>query len=821
MRIGLAPTFLLATMLPSLTFGQAPTPPSSEVLRAIQHLQVVGSVLYIAAHPDDENTQLIAWLQGEKGIRTAYLSLTRGAGGQNLLGDEQSDLLGVIRTGELLAARRIDGAEQFFTRARDFGYSKTPEETLRIWDREAVLSDVVQVIRTFRPDAIITRFGTGGPNHGHHTASALLAAEAFEAAADPKRFPELGPAWRTLTIVHNVPNWNRPAQPQVEDDRTVKVGVDVGTFSPLTGLSYGEVAARSRSQHKSQGFGAAPKVGSQFEQFIDVAGGPASGLRFDGPGATWARFPQQAALIKALKAAEQAFSPTHPAAALPKLAEAHALLEKVPDAGWRAYKRAELERVMLDCVGLRLSARVDQPAVVPGSPLVVHLQAINRGAQLVTLAGARSTLGGEAPADRWPAGIAWTTDLAVTVPADAPISMPHWLRPPARAGLDGTEGEGRILPELPTPAAVFALNLAGRPFEVTVPIEYAWTDAVAGERTHPLEILPPVTATFGADSLLLPRGRPGTVRLVLRASTAAGAEGTLQLSAPEGYTITPKSLKFALTEADPEQVVDVGVEASAQAAPGALTAEVEVAGRRWSSQRAVIDYAHLARRTVLRPAALPLTPVDLARGPTTRIGYLPGSGDKVPEALRQAGYTVELITEDTVAAGDLKRFDAVVTGIRAYNTHPRLLALHPQLMAYVEGGGRLLVQYNTNNRFNPLKAEIGPEPFEITRDRVTDELADMEAVNPKHPALTTPNPLGPADFTGWVQERGLYFAGNWGPGYQPIFRAHDVDEAPLEGGLIVARHGKGVFVYTGLAFFRQLPAGVPGALRLFANLLAL
>jgi LmbE family N-acetylglucosaminyl deacetylase len=814
MLAGFAP-MLFAAIMPTL----APTPPAGEVLRAIRRLQVVGSVLYVAAHPDDENTRLIAWLQGQKGLRTAYVSLTRGAGGQNLIGDQQGDLLGVIRTGELLAARQLDGALQFFTRARDFGYSKTPDETLRIWSREDVLEDVVRTVRTFRPDVIITRFEAGGgPNHGHHTASAILAAEAFKAAADPQRFPGTGEPWQADRLIHNQSNWR--ITPETDTSGWLKL--DVGSFDPLIGQSYGEVAARSRSQHKSQGFGAAPQFGSQIEYFTPLAGPPLTPADdiFKGLVTGWNRFPGQAALVSVLAEAEAAFSPTAPHLALPALARAHALLEAVPDAHWRAVKRAELEAVMLACAGVRLSARFERPSVVPGEAVKVALSALSRAPVAVSVDEVKLSVGGSTRGGALTENIPWINELAVTVPADAPLAVPHWLAQPGSPGLDGTLGAGRIEPEASPMAATFALTVAGRALSAQVPIEHAWTDAVAGERSHAVEVLPPVTATFEADSLLLPRGKAGTVRLVLRASTPAGATGTLHLVAATGYTIRPKSLEFSLTEADPERVVEVAVEATPQAAPGPLTAEVETGGRRWSWQRAVIDAPHLPRRTVLRAAELPLVPVDLARGRTQRVGYIQGSGDKVPETLRQAGYTVEIIDEETIAGGDLKRFDALVAGIRAYNTKPRLLALHPQLMAYVKGGGRLIVQYNTNNRFNPLKAEIGPEPFEITRDRVTDETAELVAIDPKHPLLTSPNVLGPADFAGWVQERGLYFAGKWGPGYQAIFRANDPGEAPLEGGLIVAKHGKGVFVYTGLALWRQLPAGVPGALRLFANLLA-
>lgn len=857
LAIGLSlapPAFAAPASAPRPTPGSTLAPPTmptldqpaaGELQKRIDRLSVVGSVLYIAAHPDDENTRLIAWLVGQRGLRTAYLSMTRGGGGQNLIGTEQAELLDVVRTAELLAARSIDGAEQRFTRMRDFGYSKNPEETLAIWGHDEALADVVWTVRSFRPDVIITRFDTAGPNHGHHTASALLAAEAFDAAADATRFPTqlaFASAWKADRLLENKSHWRMTP----ETDTSAFIKAQVGTYDPLIGASYGEVAAHSRTMHKSQGFGAAPDRGPIVEYFSPLKGtapAPADDL-LAGLDLTWKRFAGTEKLAATLARAAAEFRPRDPAAVLPILAEAHALMATVPDAHWRAVKTAELEAVMLACAGLWLDATavapavaaapiiapVGIPAVAPGGQLPVTLTAHARApgaARLTKLIGVTLDPGPPVPAAALApaanlAGTPWTTPITLNIPTDHRLSLPHYLaRPsgPARNEIDAQQL--RDLPDLPgVLRATFTVEIAGRRFTVDRTIEAPRTDAVLGERRQPVEVLPPVTATFDSPAIVLPRGETSRVRITLHGTTGEAIEGKLTLRAPAGYAIEPATVPFTVNAKAPERSIEVRVTPRDDATPGPLLAEVAIGNQRYSWQRAVIDHDHLPRRTVLRPAVLDLAPIDLKRGPT-RIGYLHGPGDTVAAALRQVGYTVEDISIADIAGGDLSRFDAIVTGIRAYNTHERLLALHEPLMAYVARGGRLIVQYNTNNRFNPLEFALGPWPFSIGRDRVTDENAAMVATNPEHPALTRPNRLTPADYTGWVQERGLYFAEGIDPRYESVFAINDPGETPLPGSLIVARHGKGVFVYTGLAFFRQLPAGVPGAFRLFANLMAL
>jgi LmbE family N-acetylglucosaminyl deacetylase len=817
-----------ALAVPAAAVG--PTSPAArsagEILAAIERLSVVGSVLYVAAHPDDENTRLLAWLVGHLGLQATYLSMTRGGGGQNLIGTEQAELLDVVRTGELLAARSIDGATQRFSRMRDFGYSKSPVETLRLWGHDEARADVVHTIRSVRPDVIITRFLPHGVNHGHHTASAILAGEAFGLAADAKAPGSPLPPWQAHRLLHNQSHWRITEK----TDTSKWMQLDVGDFDPRIGQSFGEVAARSRSQHKSQGFGAAPAVGPQLEYFEWVDGSkvgpgddPFKGLDF-----TWGRFAGTEKLREALAKTVADFDARAPHRSLPQLAQIHTLMTQVPDAHWRDLKVAELEAVMADCAGLWLTVRADRPAVAPGEVLKLKVSALNRSPAKVDLvqaglAGGAQWMAPRALSPNQPA----EAETTFTVPTTQALTVPHWLEKPASANRF-TLGEGHLLRDAPdTPpalAARFEVAVDGVRFGFTRAVEWAETDAVLGERRHAVEVLPAVTATLEQTSMTVVPGEAAHGRLVLRAPAVDKAvrEGQVRLVVPAPFSVEPATVDFRLDAAQPERVVEFKVRSSAPAGSAQLSVEVSsgtlapVAA--WSEAR--IDYAHLPQRTVLRPTVVPVHAVDLKRGAVQKIAYLPGSGDGVAEALRGVGYTVDLVDEAMILGGGLSGYDALVVGIRAYNTRPRLMAMHGQLMAWVEGGGRMLVQYNTNNRFNPLKGLIGPYPFEITSDRVTDETAAMQPVDALHAALTTPNALSHADFEGWVQERGLYFPGDIDPRYQSVFSMHDPDESPSRGSVLVARHGKGTFVYTGLSFFRQLPAGVPGAFRLFANLLA-
>jgi LmbE family N-acetylglucosaminyl deacetylase len=802
--------------------GQTPPLPDAAERRiALEKLTVVGSALYVGAHPDDENTALLAWLAKGRKVRTAYLSLTRGDGGQNLIGTEQGDLLGVLRTQELLAARRIDGAEQFFTRAIDFGYSKGPEETLRIWGHDAVLSDVVWVIRSFRPDVIITRFpANGAGGHGHHTASAILAAEAFTAAADASRFPEqlaYVKPWQAKRLLWNVFSWGRQRPPA---NGRPELSVDLGAYDPVLGESYAELAAASRSMHKSQGFGSSPRRGSMSNSFQLVAGEPARGDIFEGVDLTWNRIPGGGAVGAILAKAVAAYSDEDPAASVPALLDALAAMDRLAPDPWVTVKRRELEDVVRDCAGLWVQAVTDAPSVSPGGTVAVDVSAVNRSSIPLTLVRVEPSFGSataiDAPLpDNQPVG----RTLTIAVPPGTPYSQPYWLEKSHGDGLYVVSDQRLIgRPENPPPLSVtFVVRVADRDLTFSTPVLQRWTDPVEGERTRELPVVPRVTVDLEAPVLIFPDAASRAVRVVIRGHEA-GVSAAVRLGAPSGWRVEPASVPVAFTTADEERTVHFTVTPPGAAATGELIAYV-VAGSGEEPARSLVrvDHPHIVPQTLLPPAEARLVRVEAAL-PFRQVGYVMGPGDEVPEVLRQLGFEVTLLSDDQLEGADLGGFGAIVVGVRAYNTRRVLAEVENRLLAYVEGGGTLLVQYETAGRM--VTDRLGPYPLTISHDRVTDETAPVEVLDPRSPLVTTPLAITGADFRGWVQERGLYFASAWDPHYTALLSMADPGEKPTQGSLLYTRYGKGLYVYTGLSFFRQLPAGVPGAIRLFVDLLA-
>jgi LmbE family N-acetylglucosaminyl deacetylase len=853
-----APRLILVALLSLFMFrhavlaaGPPPQPNAAQIALGLRKLGVAGSVLYVAAHPDDENTALLAYLANGALLRTAYLSVTRGDGGQNLIGSEQGPPLGLIRTQELLAARRIDGAEQFFTRARDFGFSKSPDETLRIWGKDAVLADMVAVIRKFRPDVLVTRFSPEpAETHGHHTASAILALEAFHAAADPKFHPEqlvggVG-VWQARRIF-----WNRSSffiKPT--DDVSGDVKLDVDGYNPLLGESYGEMAADSRSMHKSQGFGVARNRAPIIEYFKLLAssdpreaarGKPLTGI-LDGVDVTLKRFAGATKLRGLVDRAIARFDAAAPYATVPALVAVDGALSEISDAGWRAEKQREVSNLIVACAGLFVDATAADYRAAPGTTVEVTATVVDRSPVAVTLDEVRFPFeaSGHAVAhqlespkqdgQRLPGAAApFELKVGVKLPADLPPTTPYWLEAPPEAGLYHADPALIGLPEQQSPLEVtFVFEVGGRKLTIVRPVSYRWTDPVMGERHRPLEVTPAVSVRPDASVLMFPRGvvQPLTVRLV---AGAPSVTGVLRPGAPAGWTIEPASAPFALGAVGSEAVLrfqvhappGAGANAGVSATPALLRVVADVNGAQLSRGVVRIEHAHIPIQTYLVPADVRLVPVDLAIA-GKRIGYIPGPGDEVPASLRQVGYQVVVLGDEALTGATLalSHLDAIVVGVRAFNTSERLRLAHGALMAYVNDGGTLVLQYNTNNRIAPLTVPLGPWPFDIGQKRVTDETATVVVTAPGHPALSTPNAIGPKDFEGWVQERGLYFAEKWDSHYQTPLSMHDPGESPQSGSLLWARYGKGTFVYTGLAFFRQLPAGVPGAYRLFANLLA-
>jgi LmbE family N-acetylglucosaminyl deacetylase len=812
------------------TAGAAPAPPSADaILQELDSFREAGTVLFIAAHPDDENNQLIAYLARGPSYRTGYLSLTRGEGGQDLLGPELGDALGVIRSQELLAARRIDGGRQFFSRARDFGFSKDYQDTLKRWDRTQVVADIVRVIRTFRPDILITRFSTQpGNTHGHHTASAVLALEAFGLAGDPKAFPEqletLTP-WQPKRIywdsfrssVADVPvsgGAGKAAPP-------VLVHVDDGGFQPLLGESFGEIAALSRSMHKSQGMGASGTRGSSFEFFRVLAGAPAAGDLFDGVNHTWSRFPGGADVGTGASEIIAHFDPQNPSASVPALLDLRRRLAAIPADPVVDEKRAQLDHILQECLGLYVETSVPRAEVVPGETLAFHHTALVQSGFPVRWLGVRYPLLGRevlAPADL-AADSPATRDQKPVLPAGTPLSQPYWLRE------EGTEGMFRVddasligRPENPPAFPVeFVFEVGGQTVVVPDQPVQITRDPLRGEVRRQLQVIPPVTLEFVHDLELFAPGSTRSVTVELTAARA-GAAGSLRLEAPAGWQVEPAAQPFALGQAGDRRQFAFTITAPAQAATAGIVASAEIGGVRYRNRRVEIHYDHIPEQLMMPPARLNAVSLELAiRG--RRVGYFPGAGDRVGECLERMGYAVTTLGAADVTADGLRGLDAVVLGIRAFNTRPDLVAQLPALFAYVQGGGNVIVQYNTPNELKTNR--LAPYSLSLSTQRVTDDHADMILLAPEHPAVTTPNRIGPADFEGWVQERGLDFPDEWDAHFTPLLSCHDAGGPPLTGSLLVARYGQGYWVYSGLSWFRELPAGVPGAYRLFANLIAL
>ena len=804
---------------PAVHADPRPRPPldAAGIRLALERLQVTGSALYVTAHPDDENTAMLAWLLGEQKVRTACLSFTRGDGGQNLLGTETGTGLGVIRTQELISARRIDGAEQFFSRALDFGFSKNADETLRLWDRERILADAVWVIRRYQPDVIITRFppdSTAG--HGHHTASAILAEDAFAAAADPKRFTEqlkLVKPWQAKRLV-----WNqfRPSA----DSTAPRLTVDVGSFNPLLGRSYSEIAGESRSMHKSQGFGAAERRGTLPNTLTHRLGEPARANLFDGVAMGWNRFPGGARVDAALKKAHQGFDPARPSEILPHLIEAHRALATLPDQAIVVHRRAELLDVIRACAGLWLEAVATTPSAAPGRRMTIVTSALNRSPATVTLEAVEVVgVVTREPASRPLAfNVPVTDTFRTAVPADRPFTQPFWLEAELRRGSFGFEELPLIGPAENPPALTARLTVivAGERLSLEVPVVHRWIDRVQGERYRDFAVVPPVTLRFAEGVHLFTNGKARPVRVVVESGDAP-VDGVARLRLPPGWNSQPTAIPIHIGQADAETTVHFMVTAAATPRAAEIVAECEIGGRRFDRQRTRIDYPHIPIQTLFPRAAARVIRTDLTLA-VRRVGYIPGSGDEIPAALTQMGAEVVTLSEDDLEGMDLGGLDAIVVGVRAYNTRPRLRALQSRLLGYVERGGRLLIQYNTNE--SALDDRLGPYPFKISRERVTVEEAPVTLLLPEHPLLQHPNRISAQDFEGWVQERGLYFASPSDPRYEKILACNDPNEPAREGGLLYARHGQGAFIYTGYAWFRQLPAGVPGAWRLFANLLS-
>ncbi len=796
---------------------------SSQILNDLKKLNVLGNVLYWAAHPDDENTRLIAYFGNEVLLNTAYLAVTRGGGGQNLIGHELRDGLGVIRTQELLAARRIDGGQQFFTRASDFGYSKTAAETLEIWDKDKVISDMVWTIRTFRPDVIITRFPPDKrAGHGHHASSAILAEEAFKLAGDKKAYPEqlvFVSVWQPTRLMINSGRWwDKEIEKQ---PNTIKI--DVGTYSSNLGISYTEMAAISRSQHKSQGFGATHFRGSQFEYLKPVLGEPVQSNLFEGIDLSWARV-GEAKLSNEVNEIIENYDPSHPAKSVNALLNLRTNIKKVKDEFWRVKKLKEVDNLIMQCVGLFMEAIATIPLVVPGDSLHIKLELVNRSTIPITVKETSISNYDYKEPIVLANNKKQIHEISFETSISKPYSSPYWLNNKSTIGMYAVENQ--LLRGTPENKAAYfvsvSLLIKGDELTYRIPVEYKWTDRVVGESYRPLTLVPPVVASFDDPVLIFENGNSQLVGVNVKANKLID-NSIIELSLPEGWKSIPAQIEVKkLKEGESKRIVFEIVPANSESSVDEIYIKMKVDGETYQNSMQTIGYEHIPHQVLLPKASAKAVSLDVTLGAKT-VGYIMGAGDQVPQALEQMGIKVWVMSEADITSENLQTLDAVILGVRAINTQAYLKDKKEVLLDYVNQGGTMVTQYNTTRRidwktFAPYKLTFSGGS---AGSRVAEENATVIITESKSTVLNYPNTISTTDFDGWVQERGLYFPSAWDDNYEAPLAMQDTGEKMHNGSLLIAQYGKGHYVYTGLSFFRELPAGVPGAYRLFANIISL
>ncbi len=804
---------------------------ATEIYEGIEKLNFLGTALYIAAHPDDENTRLIAYLANHVKARTAYLSLTRGDGGQNLIGTELRELLGVLRTEELLAARGVDGGEQFFSRANDFGFSKHPDETLAIWNKDEVLSDVVRTIRKLKPDVIINRFNhrTPGTTHGHHTSSAILSVEAFDLANNKNIYPEQLDhlnTWQPRRLFFNTGWWFYGSRENFEKaDKTNLLSVDVGTYYPLKGVSNNEIASLASSQHLCQGFGRISFRGSQ-EEYVELLKGDLPKNKsdlFQGINTTWTRVKGGKAIGAILNKVETNFNFNNPTVHLQDLVKAYQLIQNIEDEHWKKQKSKEIKRIIEATTGLYIEAVANQSSTPPGDQVTINFEAINRSSQNIVLKTIEilnysSKISPEITLND---NKKWTEQLGFNIDKNAKTTAPYWLSEKWSLGTYKVKDAKLIgLPETPRAIKVlFNIQVAGVTIPFTKDLVYKYSNPAKGEIYEPFEILPAVTASIGDKVTIFADATPKEFPIKIKAGKK-NLNGQVSLSYPKGWLVTPNTIDFTITQKGDEKTVVFTVTPPNKESEGVISPILTIDGKTYSKELIEINYDHVPKQSILLNSEAKVVRLDIQKA-GENIGYIVGAGDAVPESLKQIGYNVLTIDPQEIQEGTLDKFDAIVVGIRAYNVNQTLKFKQRFLLDYVKGGGNLIIQYNTARRRGLGIDNLAPYPLTLSRDRVTDENAEVRLLAKNHSLLNFPNKIESTDFDGWVQERGLYFPNEWGKEFTPILSMNDKGETAKNGSLLVAPYGKGHYIYTGLSFFRELPAGVSGAYKIFANMLSI
>ena len=814
-------SLIFSAVLSISLFAQAlQTWTSADMYQAIRKLNVLGTVLYVAAHPDDDNARLIAYFAKDKLYRTGYLSMTRGDGGQNLIGDEQGFELGLIRTQELLASRNVDGGEQFFSRAYDFGYSKNPEETFSIWDKEKILSDVVWVIRKIQPDVVITRFPTTGEGgHGHHTASAILANEAYSAAADPNRFPEqlkYVKPWQVKRVLWNTFNFGGANTTNAD-----QFHFDDGIYNPLLGKSYGELGAESRSQNRTQGTGSTSVIGQAIEYFRTTKGDPPINDLMDGVDVNWKRVKGGEEIEKIVNGLIASFDFGHPVNSVKGLVQLYKALQQLPDGYWKTRKLKETKDLIEQCSGLFITVTSPQQYAVQTDSVRINFLLNNRVGVNASL------LKVQLDAFDSSFNLPLTKNVNVNfgknlfVPDSKPITQPYWLANKMEEGYFNVNDQLKIGQADVDPAFIAAITVTieGENINFEKPVKFKFTDPVHGELYEPLVIIPPFDVSIPSD-LVVYKINSKDNQLTQPAIFKANKD-IQDVKIYAGDRGIPGSEKMDLSKGQLREVETLKPFSRSDTVSKLTVTEFKYkkGGDIAKSIRSV-KYDHIPYITYFKNAESKQLALKIETY-GKKIGYIPGAGDKTPAALEQMGFDVNILSQKELNKNDLGKFDAVIVGVRAYNTNELIANYYDKLMKYVNEGGNLIVQYNNTQFRNNQQPKIGPYNFTISGKRVTDENATVVFLKPDHPVLNFPNKITQDDFKGWIQERSIYHASNFDRSkFETIFSMHDPGEGDDDGSLIIAKYGKGVFVYTGLVFFRELPAGVPGAYRLLANLIA-
>lgn len=806
------PYMFLWVFLICMTTAKAQS--SSEIYKKLKKLNFLGSVLYIAAHPDDENTRVISYFSNQVLARTAYLSMTRGDGGQNLIGAELREALGLIRTQELLAARKIDGGSQFFTMANDFGYSKNPKETLSIWDKEKVLGQTMARIQKFKPDIIINRFNSGssGRTHGHHTASAMISEWAFEQLYTDKT------AWHPQRLFHNTSWYFYGNRENFEKaNKQGMLAIDMGVYDPLSGKTNSEIAALSRSQHKSQGFGSAAALGQRLEYLELIKGKKLTqNDPFDGINTQWTRVKGGAAIGKAIEKIINDFDFSAPYKSVVPLLEVKEMITQLQDEHWKIVKTEEIKTIVLNCLGMELQLNAQMPYGVLGENLQINLLinhttplnvSLNRFQCKDKSFDINQTLKTNEP---------FSKSFETKVFGD--ISSPYWLTQKGSQGMYSTD-KTEWIGAAETPAAYSAeisFSIEGRKLKTSLPLQYRRTDPVRGEVVTPFQILPIASLQIEAPVYLFATGQDRRVKVSVK-NLGPSVEGILKLESSGSWKINPKSIPVDIKDKGNLSDYYFNIKAPLKTTVGQLKPLLQTKTKTLSASLQEISYDHIPKQYLVSPAQSKVVALNLKTG-VEKVAYIEGAGDNIPQSLSALGIEVKMIKAKDLTLEKLNLFDAVITGIRAFNVHGSLDYKNKILWEYVAAGGNLLIQYNTSRGLKTK--ELAPLGLNLSRDRVSNENAVVQIINPEHPILNYPNKITTQDFDGWVQERGLYFPSQWDKQFVPLFQMNDAGESPKKGALLVANYGKGRIVYTGLSFFRQLPAGVPGAYRLFFNLIA-